>query len=500
MESRRNNAAVEKRLKDALKNDRARIQLGTISHFGLMEMSRQRLRPSLAETSFLPCPHCAGTGLVRSVENAAIHVLRAIEEEGGKRRSAEICVHAATSIALYLLNNKRDRLADIEQRYGMRVIFAADESLTPPDIRIDRTGPLLPGDAPARIESPAPVTAARDFAPADEVDDVEDEDAADAAPAGAQANGDELRPGETAEEGEQRRRRRRRRRRGGRREDQPAGEAGEQAAEASDADHIEGVPERLDEEPGAEPATAEAATVEHVAAEHVAGEPGAAEHVAAEHVAAESGAPGSGTGEPDAAGEEERRRRRSRRGGRRKRRDDDVLPEVAAPGAEQPELPPVYAGPTPADPFGGGTFDIFDVMDQVEQEAAAPKPRAPQPALQVAPEPQPEPEPEPMRAIPADPAPEAAAESRAAPEPVAEPMRQVAAELEPTPEPQAAEPPAAELAAAELAAARHEGNGAAPHAAEAPAEPEPPPAPVIAPVIIGESVAPAEKKRGWWRR
>ena len=84
---------VERRLKEALKADRARIQVGHISHFGLMEMSRQRLRPSLAETSFVTCPHCGGTGHIRTVESAAIHVLRAVEEEGGRRRAAEIVVH-----------------------------------------------------------------------------------------------------------------------------------------------------------------------------------------------------------------------------------------------------------------------------------------------------------------------------------------------------------------------------------------------------------------------
>ena len=101
MESKRHNAMVERRIKEALKNDRARIQVGHISHFGLLEMSRQRLRPSLAETSFIPCPHCGGTGHVRSTENAAIHVLRGIEDEGSKRRSAEIvvlCLHAGRAV------------------------------------------------------------------------------------------------------------------------------------------------------------------------------------------------------------------------------------------------------------------------------------------------------------------------------------------------------------------------------------------------------------------
>ena len=93
MEGEEAQRAVERRLKEALKNDRARIQVGQISHFGLMEMSRQRLRPSLAETSFIICPHCGGIGHVRSTESAAIHVLRGIEEEGAKRRAAEIVVH-----------------------------------------------------------------------------------------------------------------------------------------------------------------------------------------------------------------------------------------------------------------------------------------------------------------------------------------------------------------------------------------------------------------------
>ncbi len=100
MELKKHNGMVERRLKEALKNDRARIQVGHISHFGLMEMSRQRLRPSLAETSFIPCPHCGGIGHVRSTESAAIHVLRGIEDEGAKRRAAEIVVHAAPAVAL----------------------------------------------------------------------------------------------------------------------------------------------------------------------------------------------------------------------------------------------------------------------------------------------------------------------------------------------------------------------------------------------------------------
>src|SRR5262249_28515193 len=122
MEERRNQGAVERRLKDALKNDRARIQVGRISAFGLLEMSRQRLRPSLVEASTQPCPHCGGTGFIRSTESAALYVLRSIEEEGIRRRSAEICVYVPTTVALYLLNQKRESLTQIEARCAIHVL------------------------------------------------------------------------------------------------------------------------------------------------------------------------------------------------------------------------------------------------------------------------------------------------------------------------------------------------------------------------------------------
>jgi ribonuclease E len=202
MESRKNNVAVERRLKDALKNDRARIQVGSISHFGLMEMSRQRLRPSLAEASLVACPHCGGQGHVRSPESAALHILRAIEDEGAKLRSAEIGIFLPQDIALYLFNQKRDRIAAIEARYGMRVYFSADASLTGVNFRMEKLKPLLaPPPPPART---APITAEQHYvAPETDEEDSEDEDAP--------------KTGDTAEEGE--RKRRRRRRRGKRRTD-----------------------------------------------------------------------------------------------------------------------------------------------------------------------------------------------------------------------------------------------------------------------------------------
>ena len=157
MESKRNNAMVERRLKEALKNDRARIQIGQISHFGLLEMSRQRLRPSLTETSFITCPHCMGLGLVRNVESSAIHVLREIEEEGAKARAGHIMVHVANAVAMFLLNNKRERLAEIEARYAMRVHFSGDDTLVAPAVRIDRLRPALSAEERASLLPVAPV-------------------------------------------------------------------------------------------------------------------------------------------------------------------------------------------------------------------------------------------------------------------------------------------------------------------------------------------------------
>ena len=160
MESRRNNAAVERKLKDALKHDRARIQIGSISHFGLMEMSRQRLRPSLTEASLIVCPHCAGMGHIRSPESAALHILRAIEDEGAKFRSAEISVTLPPDIAFYLFNHKRERLSAIEARYSMRVIFVPDGTLTGTNFRIEKLrAHISPPPVPVIPERrlPAPV-------------------------------------------------------------------------------------------------------------------------------------------------------------------------------------------------------------------------------------------------------------------------------------------------------------------------------------------------------
>lgn len=129
MDENRNNHAVERRLKDSLRADRARIQVGRISHFGLLEMSRQRLRPSLTEISSKLCTHCAGTGLMRSIEWSALYTLRSIEEEAIKSKPSRITVCVSPDCALYILNHKRDALANIEARYDINVTVIADSDL-----------------------------------------------------------------------------------------------------------------------------------------------------------------------------------------------------------------------------------------------------------------------------------------------------------------------------------------------------------------------------------
>ncbi len=169
MDEQRHNGQVERRLKEAMRHDRARIQLGRISPFGLLELSRQRLRPSLFEASTEVCRLCRGTGHVRSTESTALHVLRSIDEEGARQKSAAITVSVPAAVALFILNHKRQSLAELEIRQGFRIYLGADESLVPPEFRIERLKALAPGDVP-----PAPVVV-QPTAPA--MDDATDADA-----------------------------------------------------------------------------------------------------------------------------------------------------------------------------------------------------------------------------------------------------------------------------------------------------------------------------------
>ncbi len=139
MDETRNQHTVERKMKDVIKLDRARVQLGRISQFGLMELSRQRMRPSINDASTQPCPSCMGTGRIRSIDSAALQVLRNIEEEGLKQEASEIIVHLPAEIGFYILNKKRTVLVDIEQRYVLKIILEPDDNLIAPDYRIERT-------------------------------------------------------------------------------------------------------------------------------------------------------------------------------------------------------------------------------------------------------------------------------------------------------------------------------------------------------------------------
>jgi ribonuclease E len=485
MESSKHDGMVERRLKEALRHDRARIQVGRISHFGLLEMSRQRLRPSLAETSFVTCPHCQGRGTVRSLESSALQVLRAIEEEGARRRSAEIAVHVCAAVALYLLNRKRDRLTQIEEHFGMAVLFEPDESLAGPQHRIERLRAAEPSSHTSSHRAiPSQAALRMDYAP--EPDEEEDE-AEEMADDGAEAGADEepgpavARDGETQAEAEARvaadgakRRRRRRRRRGARPDGGPQAEAAADLADASD---------EADDE------TAEGA------------QEGAAEEAGPSEAAAEpplDGRDAEAEPAPSAEGGSEPRGRGRRRSRSRSPRPD-AAPEVpqAIPVSSAP--PPRYMGPTPADPFAGQVDDILAAMEAAEAAAeaaatsrqgrmstgplreAAPIPEAPKAMPEAVPGPSPAP------IVAPDPA---AAIAAAAPvAPIPEPI--------PPPEPVAAAAPEHSAESTPPAAAPEPDAAPAPE----PLAPEPPAqGPAIQPKLLGETPVDAPRRGGWWRR
>ncbi len=256
MEERKNNAAVEKRFKDKLKTDRARIQVGRISGFGLMEMSRQRLRPGMLESTTQPCAHCHGTGLIRSDDSLALTILRAIEEEGTRKRSREVLVKAPIAVANFLMNAKREHIANIEARYGMSVRVEADPTLISPDYAIEKFKTAT-RNVP-EVVTPVVSVDASLMAQIDDEDLLEDEIEEDAAEEEATAteaqseSQSETRAEAGAENGEgssKSRRRRRRRRRGSK----PGEENGNGAEGKPDED--QGADDDADEgdEPAAEP-------------------------------------------------------------------------------------------------------------------------------------------------------------------------------------------------------------------------------------------------------
>ena len=318
MDNNGNVRKVEKAMKEALKNDRARIQVGRISSFGLMEMSRQRLRTGVLEASTRTCPHCEGTGLVRTAASAGLSALRLIEDEAARGRGSLICLRASQEAAFYVLNRKRADIAEIEDRYGVHVEIFSDGEGEGARMSVEASGPP-PAYAPKFVQ---PIEEIEDDMD-DEVEIEEDEEDAEEPEEAAERAPRE--PRDDTDEGG-RKRRRRRRGRGKRRED---GEA--QTGTADESDEEAGSDEQVSEEPGDE--------TESDAGEF-AGE------------------------QPVEAGEGGRRRRgrRGRRGGRRgegePQADADVQVSADTPADAVEVEVAAELGAEPAAPLTGVTDDV----------------------------------------------------------------------------------------------------------------------------------------------
>jgi len=221
MEETRNQHAVERRMKDAMRNDRARIQIGSISHFGLLEMSRQRLRLSINESISNLCPHCEGTGRVRSIDTAALQLLRSIEEEAQKGKMDELHITAHRDAVLFILNHKRSAIAEIEARFGFMVILLSDDSLIAPEYKVDRVGWQGQTQAKSQSRQPQQPRHANNNVKPDTSDSDQDEAAETEANAAPHPENDET----GSEDGGAKRRRRGRR--GGRRRRRRNGEDGQ---------------------------------------------------------------------------------------------------------------------------------------------------------------------------------------------------------------------------------------------------------------------------------
>ncbi|WP_415236926.1 Rne/Rng family ribonuclease [Sneathiella sp.] len=223
MDDNRNNKAVERRMKDCLKSDRARIQVGRISPFGLMEMSRQRLRPSFLEASTNICHTCGGSGFVRSIESTALLIIRALEEEGVRERSAKITITVHTDVAIYLLNQKRGVIQELEGLYGLTIVILADPTTNLNDHQIERER----GKPNAPTQSVLPPAVSEP-----EEEDEPTEDTADS---------------EESESNSAKRRRRRRRRKP--RDDADGNAENVETSEENESDKSEAKSEETDEEP-----------------------------------------------------------------------------------------------------------------------------------------------------------------------------------------------------------------------------------------------------------
>jgi ribonuclease E len=381
MDERKNNLAVEKKLKDKLKTDRARIQVGRISGFGLLEMSRQRLRPGMLEATTQPCPSCHGTGLIRSDDSMALNILRQIEEEGTRRRSREVLVKCPVGIANYLMNQKREHVAAVEARYGLSVRIEGDPHLVSPDFTLEKFK-----TATRVVPEPVAVVSA-DAMLMDQTDDdvveeeIEEEEDQTSETRDDSSEGDDQKP--------KKRRRRRRRRRGG-------------SGNGSGDDQVNSGSEGESEGEGDSPAEA-------------------------------TGDAAADTAEPEAEGDGEgdkpKRRSRSRS---RSRKKSDTPAEESTEAADD-------AAPAEAEAPVAEEAAPAEAEAPAEEEAPKPKPKRTRSRTKKAAEPEQPAEPAPEAAAEPEQAAEPAAEPEPTPEPVAESAPEPAAEAEPAPEP-AAEP------------------------------------------------------------
>ncbi|ETA51532.1 Rne/Rng family ribonuclease [Ponticoccus alexandrii] len=371
MDERKNNAAVEKRIKDKLKTDRARIQVGRISGFGLMEMSRQRLRPGMIEATTQPCPSCHGTGLIRSDDNMALNILRQVEEEGTRGRSREVLLKCPVGIANYLMNQKREHVAQIESRYGMSVRIEGDVHLISPDFTLEKFK-----TATRVVPEAAPVVSV-DTSIMDEIDEAAEAAEAEELEAAEQAEAEatEVRAPSSDEDGEEDgkpKKRRRRRRRKSKSRDNGEGQDGAEPSEKPEGDTAkDGSVERSDDDQPAQSAATEAPATP---AEPVAAE--ASDGAVAETETAEA-APEAEVSEPV---KEKPKRTRSRT-----RKPKVVTEEPAAPAAEASDdaasaeaAPEAVAETAPVATDAGQTVEAVTPSEVPASEAQAEAAEAPQ--------------------------------------------------------------------------------------------------------------------------
>jgi ribonuclease E len=398
MEEGRNNRAVERRMKDALKNDRARIQVGRISHFGLLEMSRQRIRTGVLEGSTIVCPHCTGAGVVRSTASVALHVLRVLEDALIKSATHDMTVRARTPVALYILNQKRPHLRDLERRFGVSILVEADDTLTGVNHHALERGEPASG---AKAEEPAearhagygaPPADGEEFLIEAEAEAPEEEEAVETEAAAdefeAEAGRSEAEPTAAGEGESGRPRRRRRRRRGGERAERAERPAGEGISAEAPQPTDDGL-------------------------------------AAMAEIGGDFAVPTRGEGETPE--DEERAPSSRRRRGRRGRRGGGDRERFGAPAPTGETAPD---GGEAAPHEGDAEPSLFD------EPLREPQPAAPEAAPLAGPEPAP-----PVAAAPTEPAP-AHAEAPAAPTPAA-PANEPVSEPAPAPAPAPASEPVA---------------------------------------------------------